>query len=147
MSCPVLCNSCYTKTSPPHSVLTVLVCLQELNGSPGKIQQDYLCLLFTQSNAVPLFYFVIANWRYFPNSLWLQLCYCNSPEVIGQHKPTPDLKLVSSLLPMWFKVGRKGLSCFRNCGVWGTKDTGVLKQDLVPGPWRPTSINSQEDIL
>lgn len=62
----VLYNCCYIKTFPPsHSTPIVLVCLAELNGGPGKIQQAYLCLSFTQSSVVPLFYFVIANWRYF----------------------------------------------------------------------------------
>lgn len=39
----------------------VLVCQAELNVSSGKIQQADLCLVFTQGNVVPLFYFIIAN--------------------------------------------------------------------------------------
>lgn len=46
--------------------------------------------------------------------MWLQLCYCNSSDVIGQHKLTPNSKFMSSFLPIWFKLGRKRLFWFIN---------------------------------
>lgn len=47
-------NFHYAKSFPPHSTVIVLVCLAELNVSSGEIQQADLCLVFTQSNVVPL---------------------------------------------------------------------------------------------